>query len=95
MDFFQKFLKQNSNAFLPKKELKMSADDVEQGAYRVDEFFPIDGEKNAILLCFKIFENNPKLIVQFLIPYRCDYIKIRTHWYSSWLDWETYNPSKI
>lgn len=85
----------NSNAFLPKKELRMSADDVEQGAYRVDGFFPIDGEENAILLCFKIFENNQKLIVQFLIPYRCDYIKIRTHWYTSWLDWATYNPSKI
>ena len=85
----------NSKAFSPKKELRVSADDAEQGAYRVDESFPIDGEKNAILLCFEIFENYPKLVVQFLIPYRCDYIKIRTYWYSSWLDWETYNPSKI
>ena len=82
----------NSNAFLPKKELRMSADDVEQGAYRVDESFPIDSEQNAVLLCFKIYENNPKLIVQFLIPYNCNYIKIRTHWYTSWFDWKTYNP---
>jgi len=73
--------------------MEVSADNIEQGAYRVGDSFPIEGEQNAILLCFKIFENNPKVIVQFLIPYHCDYIKIRTYWYNSWLDWKRYNVS--
>ena len=73
--------------------MKVSADNIEQGAYRVDDSFPIEDEKNAILLCFKIFENDSKVIVQFLIPYHCDYIKIRTHWYTHWEDWKIYNVS--
>ena len=47
----------NSNAFLPKAELRTSADSVEPGAYRVISEYPVDGEDEAILLCFKIFNN--------------------------------------
>lgn len=82
-----------SNGFLPGEEMKVSADNIEQGAYRVDGSFPIEDEENAILLCFKIFENDQKVIVQFLIPYHCNYIKIRTHWYTHWEDWKIYNVS--
>lgn len=81
----------NSNAFLPKAELRTSADSVEPGAYRVTGEYPVDGEGEAILLCFKIFNNDWGLFTQFLIPRGGSYIKTRTCWYKTWENWKKYN----
>ena len=81
----------NSNAFLPKTELRTTADNTEPGAYRVDDKYPVDGEDEAVLLCFKIFNNDWGLFVQFLIPRGSSYIKTRTCWYGTWENWKKYN----
>ena len=81
----------NSNAFLPKAELRTNVDSVEQGAYRVIDEYPVDGEKEAVLLCFKIFNNDYGLFTQFLIPKGGSYIKARTCWYKTWENWKKYN----
>lgn len=81
----------NSNAFLPKAELRTNADSAEPGAYRVTGDHPIDGEKEAVLLCFKIFNNDWGLLTQFLIPKDSSYIKVRTCWYKTWENWKKYN----
>ena len=85
------FLLLNSNAFLPKAELRTNADSAEPGAYRVTGDHPIDGEKEAVLLCFKIFNNDWGLLTQFLIPKDSSYIKVRTCWYKTWENWKKYN----
>ena len=82
---------QNSNTFLPKAELRTNADSAEPGAYRVTGDHPIDGEKEAVLLCFKIFNNDWGLLTQFLIPKDSSYIKVRTCWYKTWENWKKYN----
>lgn len=81
----------NSKAFLPKAELRTSADSAEPGAYRVIGEYPVDGEDEAILLCFKIFNNDWGLFTQFLIPKDSSYIKARTCWYKIWRNWKKYN----
>ena len=81
----------NSNAFLPKNELRTNADSAEPGAYRVVDEYPVDGEKEAVLLCFKIFNNDWGLLTQFLIPKDSSYIKVRTCWYKTWENWKKYN----
>ena len=81
----------NSNAFLPKTELRTNADSAEPGAYRVVDEHPVDGEKEAVLLCFKIFNNDWGLLTQFLIPKDSSYIKVRTCWYKTWKNWKKYN----
>lgn len=81
----------NSNAFLPKAELRTNVDSAEPGAYRVDDKYPVDGETNAVLLCFKIFNNDFGLFTQFLIPKGGSYIKARTCWYKTWENWKKYN----
>lgn len=81
----------NSNAFLPKDELRTNADSAEPGAYRVDNEYPVDGEIEAVLLCFKIFNNDFGLFTQFLIPKGGSYIKVRTCWYKTWENWKKYN----
>ena len=81
----------NSNAFLPKAELRTNADSAEPGAYRVVGKYPVDGEDEAVLLCFKIFNNDWGLLTQFLIPKDSSYIKARTCWYKIWGNWKKYN----
>ena len=81
----------NSNAFLPKTELRTNADSAEPGAYRVVGKYPVDGEDEAVLLCFKIFNNDWGLLAQFLIPRGSSYIKVRTCWYKTWENWKKYN----
>lgn len=81
----------NSNAFLPKAELRTNADSAEPGAYRVVGKYPVDGEDEAVLLCFKIFNNDWGLLTQFLIPKDSSYIKVRTCWYKIWGNWKKYN----
>ena len=81
----------NSNAFLPKNELRTNADSAEPGAYRVVGKYPVDGEDEAVLLCFKIFNNDWGLFTQFLIPKDSSYIKARTCWYKIWGNWKKYN----
>lgn len=81
----------NSKAFLPKTELDTTADNAEAGAYRVFDKYPVDGETDAVLLCFKIFNNVQRLFVQFLIPSDSSYIKVRTCWYGTWKNWKKYN----
>lgn len=81
----------NSNAFLPKAELRTNVDSVKPGAYRVDNEYPVDGEIEAVLLCFKIFNNDYGLFTQFLIPKGGSYIKVRTCWYKTWENWKKYN----
>ena len=81
----------NSKAFLPKAELRTSADSAEPGAYRVIGEYPVDGEDEAILLCFKIFNNDWGLFTQFLIPRGSSYIKARTCWYKTWENWKKYD----
>lgn len=81
----------NSNAFLPKAELRTSADSAEPGAYRVTAEHPVDGETEAVLLCFKIFNNDYGLFTQFLISKDSSYIKVRTCWYKTWGNWKKYN----
>lgn len=81
----------NSNAFLPKAELRTNVDSAEPGAYRVVDEYPVDGEKEAVLLCFKIFNNDWGLLTQFLIPKDSSYIKVRTCWYKTWENWKKYN----
>ena len=81
----------NSNAFLPKTELRTNADSAEPGAYRVVDEHPVDGEKEAVLLCFKLFNNDWGLLTQFLIPKDSSYIKVRTCWYKTWENWKKYN----
>lgn len=85
----------NSKAFLPKAELRTSADSAEPGAYRVIGEYPVDGEDEAILLCFKIFNNDWGLFTQFLIPKGGRYIKARTCWYKTWENWKKYNVDAI
>ena len=85
----------NSNAFLPKAELRTSADSAEPGAYRVIGEYPVDGEDEAILLCFKIFNNDWGLFTQFLIPRDSSYIKARTCWYKTWENWKKYDVGAI
>lgn len=68
-----------------------NADSAEPGAYRVTGDHPIDGEKEAVLLCFKIFNNDWGLLTQFLIPKDSSYIKVRTCWYKTWENWKKYN----
>lgn len=81
----------NSNAFLPKAELRTNVDSAEPGAYRVDNEYPVDGEIEAVLLCFKILNNDYGLFTQFLIPKGGSYIKVRTCWYKTWENWKKYN----
>lgn len=81
----------NSNAFLPKTELRTNADNAEPGAYRVVDKYPVDGEDEAVLLCFEIFNNDWGLFTQFLIPRGSSYIKVRTCWYKTWENWKKYN----
>lgn len=76
---------------MPKKELRTNADSAEPGAYRVVGEYPVDGEDEAILLCFKIFNNDWGLLTQFLIPRGGSYIKVRTCWYKTWENWKKYN----
>lgn len=83
----------SKRGFSPKAELRVEADNAEPGAYRVDSKYPVDGEKNAILLCFKIFDNDWGLFLQFLIPDSSSYIKLRTCWYGTWKQWKIYNES--
>ena len=85
----------NGSAFLPKAELRTSADSAEPGAYRVTAEHPVDGETEAILLCFKIFNNDWGLFTQFLIPKGGGYIKARTCWYKTWENWKKYNVGAI
>lgn len=80
-----------NNAFLPKAELRTNADSAEPGAYRVVGKYPVDGEDEAVLLCFKIFNNDWGLLTQFLIPKDSSYIKARTCWYKIWGNWKKYN----
>ena len=76
---------------MPKTELRTTADNAEAGAYRVFDKYPVDGETDAVLLCFKIFNNVQRLFVQFLIPRDSSYIKVRTCWYGTWGNWKKYN----
>lgn len=76
---------------MPKTELRTTADNAEPGAYRVDGKYPVGGEDEAVLLCFKIFNNDWGLFVQFLIPRGSSYIKTRTCWYGTWENWKKYN----
>jgi hypothetical protein len=76
---------------LPKGELRTNADSAEPGAYRVVGKYPVDGEDEAVLLCFKIFNNDWGLFTQFLIPKNSSYIKARTCWYKIWGNWKKYN----
>lgn len=85
----------NGGAFLPKAELRTSADSAEPGAYRVTDEHPVDGETEAVLLCFKIFNNDWGLFTQFLIPRGGGYIKARTCWYKTWENWKKYNVDDI
>lgn len=80
---------------MPKAELRTSADSVEPGAYRVISEYPVDGEDEAILLCFKIFNNGWGLFTQFLIPRGGSYIKAQTCWYKTWENWKKYNVDAI
>lgn len=74
-----------------KNELRTNADSAEPGAYRVVGKYPVDGEDEAVLLCFKIFNNDWGLFTQFLIPKDSSYIKARTCWYKIWGNWKKYN----
>ena len=76
---------------MPKAELRTNVDSAEPGAYRVDNEYPVDGEIEAVLLCFKIFNNDYGLFTQFLIPKGGSYIKVRTCWYKTWENWKKYN----
>ena len=76
---------------MPKAELRTNVDSVKPGAYRVDNEYPVDGEIEAVLLCFKIFNNDYGLFTQFLIPKGSSYIKVRTCWYKTWENWKKYN----
>nr|DAH41862.1 MAG TPA: hypothetical protein [Caudoviricetes sp.] len=80
---------------MPKAELRTSADSAEPGAYRVIGEYPVDGEDEAILLCFKIFNNDWGLFTQFLIPRDSSYIKARTCWYKTWENWKKYDVGAI
>lgn len=85
----------NGGAFLPKAELRTSADSAEPGAYRVTTEHPVDGETEVVLLCFKIFNNDWGLFTQFLIPRGGSYIKARTCWYKTWENWKKYDVGAI
>lgn len=81
--------KEIGNEFPPKSELKVTADNATPGIYRVDSTIPVDGEENAVLICFKAFESI-NLVVQFLIPDESLYLKVRTNWYGTWRSWKKY-----
>lgn len=77
---------------MPKGELTTSADSAGPGAYRVSDKYPVDGDTESVLLCFKIFIHNDwGLLTQFLIPKDSSYIKVRTCWYGTWKNWKKYN----
>lgn len=71
--------------------MRTNADSAKPGAYRVVGKYPVDGEDEAVLLCFKIFNNDWGLLTQFLILKDSSYIKARTCWYKIWGNWKKYN----